>query len=915
MKQHLRHSIAILAVLALLLAIGSSTVMAQGGTAMIRFVHVIPGASAVDIYTDGQLTARNLNFGVATTYASLPAGDHNITVTPADTTNVLWQQAISAGDGAALTLIAASANPPSFLVYNDDLNPLELGKARLTAIHAINGAPNVDLLLTDGRPVIPGLQYGVQAGTLDVPSYAYDFALTASGGSASTPLITANGLSLNGGTSYILLVYGAPDSPAIMTLSQPTRSNGSAGFLRVMHGIDGAPAVDVYVNGTLIAPNLGLGSYTAHIAIAPGTYDTSIRAAGSDQNLLNTSVTIEASKAATVVAIGAPTAPALTVFADNMDGMNPTQARASVINGLVNQAASVSLANGTVLVSDLASSTASASVDFAPVLGTIAVNGAPTAEQTLYGGVYYDLLAITIAGTPSLIVAPTSLVQGLTSAPGAVSAVVAVQPTIAPVVEPTAVPQPTVAPLESAPVQPTVAPNAPVASSAPVSSTGFTARVYNMNADRNLQLRQYASSDALSLATVPPNTILAVNGRQGQIEPNPNSATPNPPEDYEYVDPASLLTDPQQDLPPDQTWINVSYITPEGTTVSAWANALFLDVRNARGERVRLASLPTVAGNLPGGAEQTLAAVQPLPVDGVGAIVYDLNPGTNLNIRRIPDTSGEVLARVPNDTVMLLLGLNEARNWVYVQYSAPEGFVVTGWVNAAYIKFSYRDRPIKMDEIESRGLLNIEDDTTRGEVLSGSVSVAIPTVNPTKNAYVAQVNLNPGSNLNLRRYADATSEVLAQIPTGTQLIVSGRSADSQWLKVNFENIEGWIVAQNDQFIFVLLTFNGQNVTVSEVTPILSGGIGETEQTLPATTMTSTVPAPTSTPAATEQRLPVRVSDSIVQMTGSPGGNADGLPLISQGQEALLLFSDGTFSYIELPDFTRGWVPAGSVKPK
>ncbi len=912
MKEQLRRSIAVFAVLALMLAIGSSAVMAQGGTAMIRFVHVIPGASAVDIYTDGQLTARNLNFGSATTYASLPAGDHQVTVTPADATNVLWQQVVSAGDGAALTLVAASANPPSFLVYNDDLNPLDLGKARLTAIHAISGASDVDLLLTDGRPVIPGLSYGVQAGTLDVPSYAYDFALTASGGSASAPLLTANGVSLSSGTSVILLVYGAPDSPSVMTLTQATRPNGAAGFLRVMHGIDGAPAVDVTVNGTLFAPNLALGGYTSHVAVAPGTYEVSIRAAGTEQNLLSSSVTVEAGKAVTVAAIGAPANAGLGVFVDNIDSISPSQARASLINGLVGQSASATLPDGTVVATDVTSGSASASLDFAPTIGSIALNGTPGAEQTLYGGVYYDLLAITIAGSPSLIVAPTRLVQSIASAPGAAAAVVAVQPTVAPAVEPTAVPQPTVAPPpESAPAQPTAIP------AAPVSSTGFTARVFNMNADRNLQLRQYPSSDALSLATVPPNTILAVNGRQGAIEPIPNSATPNAPEGYEYVDPASLLTDGKQDLAPDQTWINVSYVTPDGGSISAWANALFLDVRNARGERVRLAALPTVPGNLPGGTEQTIVTPPPLPVNGVGAIVFDMNPGTNLNIRRTPDVNSEVLARVPNDTVMLFLGMNEARNWVYVQYSAPEGFVVTGWVNASYIRYTYRDRSIKLQEMESRGLLKIELETTRGEVVTGEVSVAMPTANPARNAYIAEVVLNAGSNLNLRRNADAASEVLAQIPTGTQLIVSGRSPDARWLKVSFENIEGWIAAQTDQASFVRVSINGRTVSLTDVSPVLTDGVAEISLTVVpgGAVPTNATPAPTIAPSVTEQRIPIRVTDSLVQMTGSPGGSADGLPIVFQNQEADLLFTDGTFSYIELPNFVRGWVPAGSVQPR
>ena len=62
-------------------------------------------------------------------------------------------------------------------------------------------------------------------------------------------------------------------------------------------------------------------------------------------------------------------------------------------------------------------------------------------------------------------------------------------------------------------------------------------------------------------------------------------------------------------------------------------------------------------------------------------------------------------------------------------------------------------------------------------------------------------------------------------------------------------------------------------------------------------------------------IPVVVNDQVVAMTGSPGGDNGGLPIVSKGQEATMLFTDGKFSYIELPDGTRGWVPAPSVVPK
>src|SRR5215207_2495433 len=108
--------------------------MAQGGGAWLRFVHVIPGASAIDIYTDSQLTVTDLNYGSATDTISVPAGAHSVRVTQADSENAIWEQEIEPGDNAALTLVASSAADAAFQIYQDDLNPLALGKARFTAV-------------------------------------------------------------------------------------------------------------------------------------------------------------------------------------------------------------------------------------------------------------------------------------------------------------------------------------------------------------------------------------------------------------------------------------------------------------------------------------------------------------------------------------------------------------------------------------------------------------------------------------------------------------------------------------------------------------------------------------------------------------------------------------------------------------
>jgi len=915
-------------VAALLVALSMTSTLAQDSSdGLVRFVHAIPGASAVDVYTDGQLTISGLDFGSASTYVRVPAGDHQVTVTEAGATTPLWEQTINSAGGSAQTLVAASASQANFLVFADDLNPIPLGKARLTAIHAIAGGPDVDLILTDGRPVIPGLQSGVPAGTLDVPAFTYDFAIVPAGESANSALVTPDPLPLSSGTAYTLVVYGTVDSPATLTLTAPTTAESDGGLVRVAHGVPGAPAVDIYLNDTLAVPSLEFGQMTEHIGLPAGSYTVAIRSAGSDADLLSADVDIADGQALTIAALGTPDNVTAQVLTDNIAAINSDQARLSLVNGISNATVTATLADGTSLGNELAFATATSGVDIAPSNTAITLNitgedGDSSVEipaQNFYGGVYYNLMAVENDGAVELVVADTSLAQGIASAPGSGdTTIAAVEPP--PVVEVTEAPvaEATVAPTEAPAVaaQPTQppAPPSPQPTAAPAGPTG---RVFNLNPDANLQLRQYPNTAALSLGTVPPGTVLAVNGREGGIEPIPFSATPIAPEGYEFVDPVSLLADPaEDDLAPEQTWLNVVYTTPDGGSITAWVNAQFVDVRDPRGDRMRLADLPLVAGNSPGEAVNTAVTPPPVPVDRVAVTIIGLDTGVNLNIRRTPETGGEVLARVPSGTVMEFLGLTEDRQWVFVSYNPPEGGNVTGWIGALYADYSFNTRQIDLEEMEQRNLLVITPNTTRGEVTAGVPQAALPTVNPVKDAIIAEVALDAGANLNLRRNPDANAEVIIPLPSGTQVIVSGRTADEKWLNVTFEDQTGWIAAKTDTAVFVRLLLNGRSVPFADV-PVIVGDASVTGT--PGTIIAPIVPPAGATSAATEgipiERLPAIVTDAIVAMTGSPGGDNQGLPILSKGQEVTRLFTDGRFSYIELADGTRGWLPAGAIALK
>jgi len=717
--QRIKHVIFTLSALALLIFGAVATAQAD---AQVRFVHALVDAPNVSIAVNGETVAENVAFGQASDYLDVAGGDIDVAVTAAESGEALFEQTVTAG-AEAVTLIVSSAD--GFTTFADNLDPLNVGQARLTAVHAIEGGPAVDVVLTDGRPVIAGLEYDTPYGTLDVPVFNYSLNVVPSGESLDSALFDEPiSAPLTTGTSYMAVVYGTLDAPEAMLLSAPVEPQTGSGFLELTHNVEDGPAVDVYANDNLVAPSLAAGETTVAFPVPSGNYEVAITEADTVNVLTSASVLV-----------------------------NENATTSATVN-----------ADGDTLVIDSEA-------------------GAP------------DIAAQPTADASSEVVVEDSADDTDTS-----GEVVVAQP------------QPTP---EPAAAQPTPAP-------ATGGSETVTGRVL-LDPGANLQLRQYPDPSALSLGLAPSGAVVNVLGREGapvQIEGLFSQEIQDEIDNFE--DPAEGL-EPDADLDPANTWLQVSYTTPDSGVIEAWVLSQFLDVRDPDGEEQRLADLPTVPNNDFGEAANTEVTPPPVPEDVVSARVYNLNPGVNLQVRRTPDRFGESLALIPNGTVLEYLGFEisgdempgveaaENAEWAFVRYTPPEGGEITGWVSTQYINLFWRGEEIDFEEMEARTLLLFEDPTTRGELGSGATPPPVPTVDPLEDQVVASVVLDPGANLQFRRDPEVTAESLGLIPSGTQLIVTARDESGDWLLVEFEGQSGWIASD-----FVRLTFNGSPFEIDEL---------------------------------------------------------------------------------------------------
>lgn len=771
------------------------TVSAQGG-ASVRFVHAVPGAPTVDVYVNNQLAAANLEFGSASAYLNVPAGALNVSANVAGTGDVAFSQTATIEDGATISMIATSATTPQFEAVSDDRGELAFGNTRFSIVHGIEGAPAVDVVfIEDGTVIAEGLAYGDSFGTFDVPASTYELAVVPTGSDVSTSIADL-ALPLSAGTTNIVLVYGTADAPAALVATAPTAANSDSGLVRFAHAVLGAAPVDVTINGSLVVPALSFESPSEHIALPAGSHEVALSVDGTEITTLTLDVV--AGQAQTVVALGAPADLAVSSFSDDLSGLNADSALVSVINTIPDSTInSLTLADGTSIAADLAfNSTSSASnigtgsQSFMMDLTVGEDSGVVEIPADMfYAGSYYNLIALpgnAFTG-PQLLAVETAVLRGL----GEASDVAGSTEDTGSEIVTAATPAPAIVSGEDGTA---------------------TARI-NLSPGANLQLRQYPSSQALSLGLAPSGASLVVNGRRGPSEYFQGEPADEPVDLSDVEEDPAIGLEEDEDLDPEQTWLFVTYTTPDSGSINAWVNALYLQVLDAEGVTARLADLPLVRQNEAGEAVATEITPPSEPVDRVSAVVFNLDPGVQLNIRRTKGTDGEVIQRIDVGTVLSFLGIDADQEWVFVEYRSPDGGAVTGWVSFQYVQLQLNGELSDLEEIEDEDeeLVIVLAEDTRGEIIGDGERPALPTPDPLEDTVVGEVFLDPGASLQLRRDPDVDGESLDLIPAGTSVIIDGVTSNNEWFRVTFEETQGFVSAQ-----YLVLSFNGEFVEIDEI---------------------------------------------------------------------------------------------------
>ncbi len=220
-----------------ILALVASTINAPAAFAQanVAVLHLSPFApdiedTAVDIYINDGLTFSNVLYKDFVDYTELPAGDYDIDIAPAGTTNFVISGSFTLEDGIFYSVAAVGNGTDQALellafVDNDGQNP-PAGNANVRIAHtapfAADLADTEVSIRTDGGDVVAGLvgvPYKVNSGFLTLPEAEYNLKVANNDGTVNyiDPLPAA----IPGGATLTLFAIGDGKNQPLGILAFP----------------------------------------------------------------------------------------------------------------------------------------------------------------------------------------------------------------------------------------------------------------------------------------------------------------------------------------------------------------------------------------------------------------------------------------------------------------------------------------------------------------------------------------------------------------------------------------------------------------------------------------------------------------------------------------------------------------------
>ena len=174
----------------------------------IRILHAVPTATAIDIYANGNLIARNVSFSQLTKYSALPAGIYQFQLYAACTYDkpLLSQDiAITHGANYTISVVTLQDNLYLFRLKDDNVPSTKIS----TFLRFMNLSPNSPLLslsLPNNTELFNSVEYLETTGYYMLSSGIYNLQVTVASDQSITKYI--KNISLYNGNFYTIYIIG-----------------------------------------------------------------------------------------------------------------------------------------------------------------------------------------------------------------------------------------------------------------------------------------------------------------------------------------------------------------------------------------------------------------------------------------------------------------------------------------------------------------------------------------------------------------------------------------------------------------------------------------------------------------------------------------------------------------------------------
>lgn len=177
------------------------------------------------------------------------------------------------------------------------------GVARARIIHAVPGAPNVDVFV-DGNRALQDVAYKDVSDYLELEPGQHTLQVAPAGQGRDSALIEAQS-TLEANTDYTIAAGGTPDSPeAFSFVDENEPPSGDQVRLRAVHLSPDAPAVDIAADGDVLVEGIEFGNASDYVEVPAGSYTIEIRPAGESEAVAMFDATLDGGTVVSAFAVG-----------------------------------------------------------------------------------------------------------------------------------------------------------------------------------------------------------------------------------------------------------------------------------------------------------------------------------------------------------------------------------------------------------------------------------------------------------------------------------------------------------------------------------------------------------------------------------------------------------------------------------